>query len=204
MPLVLAGATSGSTTIQATDAVTQTITLPNATGTIALTAAPTFTGQATIPTINLTGGQITFPATAVPSADANTLDDYEEGTWTPTITFNGLGVGVTYTTQVGKYTKIGNLVNASCYIYLSSKGSSTGGVSVNNLPFTTNTTSNYFQAAAVWAQSLTSTVGGYTAYAGPNSVYANIEYTGTGTSASLINTNVNNSSQFMLNITYAI
>lgn len=38
MPLVLAGATSGSTTIQATDAVTQTITLPNATGTVALTS----------------------------------------------------------------------------------------------------------------------------------------------------------------------
>jgi hypothetical protein len=37
MPLVLAGATSGSTTIQATDAVTQTITLPNATGTVITT-----------------------------------------------------------------------------------------------------------------------------------------------------------------------
>jgi hypothetical protein len=41
MPLVLAGATSGSTTIQATDAVTQTITLPNNSGTI-LTTANTF------------------------------------------------------------------------------------------------------------------------------------------------------------------
>jgi hypothetical protein len=37
MPLILQGATSGSTTIQATDAVTQTITLPNATGTIITT-----------------------------------------------------------------------------------------------------------------------------------------------------------------------
>jgi hypothetical protein len=43
MPLVLAGATSGSTTIQATDAVTQTITLPNNTGTV-LTTASTFGG----------------------------------------------------------------------------------------------------------------------------------------------------------------
>ena len=34
MPLVLNGATSGSTTIQATDAVTQTLTLPNVTGTV--------------------------------------------------------------------------------------------------------------------------------------------------------------------------
>lgn len=39
MPLVLAGATSGSTTIQATDAVTQTITLPNNSGTVLTTAS---------------------------------------------------------------------------------------------------------------------------------------------------------------------
>jgi hypothetical protein len=43
MPLILQGATSGSTTIQATDAVTQTITLPNNTGTV-LTTASTFGG----------------------------------------------------------------------------------------------------------------------------------------------------------------
>ena len=43
MPLVLNGATSGSTTIQATDAVTQTITLPANTGTV-LTTASTFGG----------------------------------------------------------------------------------------------------------------------------------------------------------------
>ena len=42
-------------------------------------------GPLTIPTINLTSGQITFPTTQVPSSDANTLDDYEEGTWTPVI-----------------------------------------------------------------------------------------------------------------------
>ena len=56
MPLVLAGATSGSTTIQATDAVTQTLTLPNATGTLAIYAAPQVTtytsgsGTYTVPT----------------------------------------------------------------------------------------------------------------------------------------------------------
>jgi len=58
--------------------------------------------------INLEGGQIAFPATAVPSANANTLDDYEEGTFTPYI-YDGLpgdqgGAGNGY------YTKIGNMV----------------------------------------------------------------------------------------------
>ena len=48
--------------------------------------SPTFTTKITTPIIDLTGGQIAFPATAVPSADPNTLDDYEEGTYTITVT----------------------------------------------------------------------------------------------------------------------
>jgi hypothetical protein len=54
---------------------------------------------------NLSG--ITFPATQVPSADANTLDDYEEGTWTPT---DQSGAGLTLTGMNGYYTKIGRNV----------------------------------------------------------------------------------------------
>ena len=106
--LVLSGNTSGSITISSPSVSgTNTLTLPASTGTIARTAAPIFTGQATIPTINLTGGQITFPATAVPSANANTLDDYEEGTWTP----NSAGITVVGTfSSSGTYTKIGRVV----------------------------------------------------------------------------------------------
>ena len=65
----------------------------------------------------LSGGQIQFPATQSPSADANTLDDYEEGTWTPTITFATPGnLSVAYTTQSGSYTKIGRMVFGSCSV----------------------------------------------------------------------------------------
>jgi len=63
----------------------------------------------TIPTINLTGGQIAFPATAAPSANVNTLDDYEEGTWTLTAA-DAVSGGNTSTTGTGTYTKIGNMV----------------------------------------------------------------------------------------------
>lgn len=67
------------------------------------------------------GGQIAFPATQNPSADANTLDDYEEGSWTPEITFATPGdVDVTYTTQLGRYTKVGNLVTLICSVTASS------------------------------------------------------------------------------------
>jgi len=117
-----AGSTSGTTTVAATAvAGTTTLTLPAATDTLVgkattdtltnktLTsptiATPTMTGQATIPTINLTGGQITFPATQSASSNANTLDDYEEGTWTPSV-----GGTATYSNQQASYTKIGRLV----------------------------------------------------------------------------------------------
>ncbi len=79
---------------------------------------------------------IKFPATQVPSADANTLDDYEEGTWTPVIAFGGASAGVTYLSQSGTVLKIGRFVIAVGRISLSSKGSSTGPVSITGLPYT--------------------------------------------------------------------
>jgi hypothetical protein len=81
-----------------------TQTLTNKTLTSPTIATPTMTGQATIPTINLTGGQIAFPASQSASSNANTLDDYEEGTWTPT---DGSGAGLTFTNVYANYTKIG-------------------------------------------------------------------------------------------------
>lgn len=54
--------------------------------------------------IDLLGGQVTFPATQVPSADAHTLDDYEEGAWTP------VGNGITFAATSARYTKVGRMV----------------------------------------------------------------------------------------------
>lgn len=80
-------------------------------------------------------GQIPFPATQNPSSDANTLDDYEEGTFTPAITFGGASVDMTYNHRYGQYTKIGNCVTFIYYVYLSNKGSSTGSSLLTGLPF---------------------------------------------------------------------
>jgi hypothetical protein len=58
-------------------------------------------------------GQIPFPAAQNASADPNTLDDYEEGTWTPAVTFDTAGdLSVTYGTQDGFYERVGRLVIA--------------------------------------------------------------------------------------------
>ena len=70
------------------------------------------------------------------------ITDYEDGTWTPTLTFGGNAVGITYGTRVGSYVKIGKLVYITCTITLTSKGSSTGNAFVEGLPFNCNTTTN--------------------------------------------------------------
>lgn len=76
---------------------------------------------------------IKFPATQVPSTDANTLDDYEEGTFTPYIYGTTLaGVG-TYVNQYGRYTKIGNLVHVSGWLDWSSH-TGTGDMKIGGLP----------------------------------------------------------------------
>jgi len=90
-----------------------------------------------------TGTGIAFPATQSASSDANTLDDYEEGTWTPGVTFGGGTTGITYSTQTGQYVKIGRFVYATFNILLTSKGSSTGSVQVTGLPFSISSTVSY-------------------------------------------------------------
>lgn len=81
------------------------------TGAAVFAGAPTITGNPVFSGIpSLTGGALSFPATQVPSSDANTLDDYEEGTFTPTIVGTTIAGAGTYITQSGSYTKIGNRV----------------------------------------------------------------------------------------------
>ena len=83
-----------------------------------------------------TGCGIAFPATQVTSTDVNTLDDYEEGTWTPS-----LGGTATYTTQTGTYTKIGRLVHVSCYLTVSAIGTGSQ-TQITGLPFNINLSNN--------------------------------------------------------------
>jgi len=74
------------------------------------------------------------------TAAANYLDDYEEGTWTPTITGVSGGSGQTYSTQTGKYLKIGDLVVLSFQVTFSNKGSMTGIPVLGGIPFASGTT----------------------------------------------------------------
>jgi hypothetical protein len=82
------------------------------------------------------GAGITFPATQSASSDANTLDDYEEGTWTPGFAFGGGSTGITYNgATAGRYVKIGRFVHLTGFLGMSNKGSSTGVATMTGIPF---------------------------------------------------------------------
>ena len=115
---------------------TQAMTL-NANGVLALQGAST----------SATGVGITFPATQSASTDANTLDDYEEGTFTPTLTLTTPGTFSTLA-AVGVYTKVGNLVTATGRISFT-KGTGSGDLVLGGLPFTSINTATYQNAGAL-------------------------------------------------------
>jgi hypothetical protein len=113
----------------------RTLTLPNETGTILTSGGAiagttgTFSGI-----IQANGGGIRFPATEVPSANANTLDDYEEGTFTPS--WRGSGTpGTPSGTFQGFYTKIGNSLNIRIRLIACNLTGATGLLELTGLPF---------------------------------------------------------------------
>jgi hypothetical protein len=84
------------------------------------------------------GAGITFPATQSASSDANTLDDYEEGTWTPVI--QGGTTAGTYTYEAartgGRYTKVGNTVTVWGIVRIDAiTTAGTGALRIGGLPF---------------------------------------------------------------------
>ena len=123
MSLVLQSSGGGQITIQEPNTASNfTQDLPAASGTVVITG--------TTPTLN----GITFPATQVPSADANTLDDYEEGSFNPTALGASTAGTTTYTAANGYYTKIGRQVNVIILTAWSSL-TGTGNLIIGNLPF---------------------------------------------------------------------
>jgi hypothetical protein len=105
-----------------------------------------------------TSDGLTFPAIAVASADPNTLDDYEEGTWTPVVVGTTTAGTVTHTGLVGSYTKIGNTVNFLLFCGWNS-GTGTGNLQVTGLPFVANISNGRFYPGSVYTSSLTIPIG---------------------------------------------
>ena len=88
---------------------------------------------------------------------ANKLDDYEEGTWTPTVT-GGTSGSATPTIVDATYTKVGNVVHAYCYItaIALNTGAITGSLQIDGLPFAVG--NNNLQNVAITYQTVSTTV----------------------------------------------
>jgi hypothetical protein len=165
--VVLSGDTSGAVTITAPAvAGTPTLTLPTTTGTLATLTTPSFGTTIGVggATASASGSGISFPATQSASSDANTLDDYEEGTWTPTYYGSTSAGTTTYTGQKGLYVKIGRTVYIECDLAWSAK-TGTGDGYIGGLPFNPNIYSTtdaraLFYIGAYSGYSITGTLSG--------------------------------------------
>lgn len=115
-----------------------TLNVGAGTGTSSVVRAtqPQFTSTIGVGTAaSASGSGISFPATQSASTDPNTLDDYEEGTFTPVVTA-AVGSLTTYSAS-GSYTKIGRLVTATVKITITTNGTGSSFI-IATLPFTNN------------------------------------------------------------------
>jgi hypothetical protein len=80
------------------------------------------------------------------NTDSNTFDDYEEGTWTPTLGGTGSDPTVSYDHQIGWYVKIGNIVHFGARLQWNTSGSSggSGDATIKTLPFASGGDANLF------------------------------------------------------------
>ena len=159
-PLLLIGSTlgiTGDTTLSGTLKGSTTISVGNATP-------------------SSSGAGITFPATQAASTDANTLDDYEQGTWTPTVVGTTTAGTATYSQQNGQYTKIGNMVTATAYVEWSAH-TGTGNITLRGLPFTTlNSGANLGAVTLAYNHNIALTANNLlTAYIGGNSTSITVD-----------------------------
>lgn len=104
----------------------------------------TYSNRSTLASVPVyfVNGQIKFPATQNASSDANTLDDYEEGTWTPALTFGTSG-SVTYTTRAARYVKVGQSVTVSFWLYGATRSSPNGVTTITGFPFPSSSAGQY-------------------------------------------------------------
>jgi hypothetical protein len=154
--VVIAGDTSGSVTLSAPAvAGTTTLTLPTTSATLATLTTPSFATTIGVgaATASASGAGITFPASQSASTDANTLDDYEEGTFTPILADSASSSNAaTMTVQQGFYTKVGNTVTIQIQIAWSDKGSMNAGQNtrIYGIPFSAKSnTSGYYWPALI-------------------------------------------------------
>jgi hypothetical protein len=150
--------------------------------------------------IQLSAG-VGFPATQVASSDANTLDDYEEGTWVGTLK-GGTADPTTPVTATGRYTKIGRVVSVNIEFRNVSTVGASGVVYISGLPFTNNSTYRSVGSAmigpgATFSQALCSNID-------DNDISITFRNSATGASFSNALHDAGTGRSFFTNVTYTV
>jgi len=96
----------------------------------------------------LSSGGLTFNGD---TASANALDDYEEGTWTPTLS----GTGYSFGTNSGAYVKVGRMVYATAKLNVTTVGTNNASVTMSGFPFTAYNSPLFHQVGMVRQSSTT-------------------------------------------------
>lgn len=124
----------------------------------------------------------------------------KSGTWIPNVQINGSSTGITYGAQNGFYYQIGQVVFLGCIVVLTSKGVSSGNVTISNLPI--NTGPNSIGAIAItdfqgWTLASYTEMALY--FANANSAVANFVASGSGqTTVNIANTQITNTFSFVM------
>ena len=127
---------------------------------------------------------------------------YEEvGTITPGFSFGNGTTGITYSLQIGRFTKIGKLVSGNSTTVLTNKGSSTGTARLTGLPYTSGAT--YYSAAVLEGMNAITFNAQITGYIGPSVSNIVFEETTTGGARTNIDdTDFSNTSSIVINFSY--
>lgn len=134
---------------------------------------------------------------------ANKLDDYEEGTWTGTIS-DGTN-NATMSSNTGTYIKIGSLVFLAGYFVVSNLGSVSGNLRLTGLPFANGSSNDHYTAnGAGWAANMSITDDTSIGFQiDTNASHLNISnFDNTSGTTNLQSSELTASGQFMLNLTY--
>jgi hypothetical protein len=150
----------------------------------------------------LADGGLTFNGD---TAAANALDDYEEGTWTPSITFGGASTGITYASNGARYTKVGRQVSVTCYILMSNKGLATGNARIAGLPFASAAGNPFYSTASLSAISAMTYLGMAQAYVNVGATNIDlVQTTELGAQSGILDTNFSNGTQLIMSATYFV
>lgn len=133
------------------------------------------------------------------------LEAYEEGTWTPALSFGGNAVGMTYAaTPIGRYTRIGRTVFATGSLTLTAKGSSTGAATIAGLPHA-SAADGILQAAPIGlASGISSMSGAVIATLAPNANRLSLHQSANGAGGALSHSNFTGTSSLVFSVTYDV